>query len=352
MMNADGSESPPAMDGQPQTASASGYEAAGRLVLESGRIQTGHFDSRAGQFDIPRGEREQRALYQAALRADARNEHITTATRWLLDNYHTIAETYRHLHRDLGPSFLRALPRGEFAGPEPIPRVLALAWDFVALSDGDLREHCFAEFIAGAQQVDWLTIGELWSLPSMLRHVLLLRMLRLSAETENARRGRREANAAIDRLMARGDPQTEDFDLHVPQAALHNPAFVAQVIYRLHSRLDRSHALAAQLATRLELHGTTVEQALIAEHDRQTANNVTAGHVIRALRRLDEIDWRDWFEATSRTEAILREDPDYGRLSPRTRNLVRNRIDRIEVKLRDRLDRSYRATIAETSSRG
>lgn len=297
-MNADGSDFVPDEDGGAWSAPL-GFEAAGRVVLERGRVQDPGFDQRAARFDIAKAEREQRACYEAALRADAGDEHITTATRWLLDNYHTIAETYRHLHRDLGPGFLRSLPRGFYAEGRAIPRVLALAWDYVALTDGDLRERSFSEFITGAQQVDWLTIGELWCLPSMLRHVLLLRMLRLSEETESSRRGRRSANAAIDLLVAKPDPGPQDFDKAVPDAALQQPAYVAQVIYRLHARLDRHHAIAEQLAQRLAAQGTTVERALIAEQTRQTANNVTAGHVIRSLKRLDEIDWREWFEATS-----------------------------------------------------
>ncbi|MTH76966.1 GH36-type glycosyl hydrolase domain-containing protein [Paracoccus aestuariivivens] len=328
-MNADGGEFLPDDEGGPFSAIPSGFEAAGRWVFERGKLQTRHFDYRAARFDVTQAEREQRDCYQAALRADAETEHITTATRWLLDNYHTIAETYRHLHRDLSPGFLRSLPRGQFAGTEPIPRVLALAWDYVALTDGELRERSFSDFIAGAQQVEWLTIGELWCLPSMLRYVLLLRMLRLSLLTETARQGRRDANAAVDRLMAKSDPAPSDFDLAITHDALQNPAFVAQVIYRLHSKLDRSHTLTEKLSKRLELRNSTVEQALIAEQTRQTENNVTAGHVIRSLKRLDEINWREWFEATSRTEAILRDDPDHLRLAPRTRNQIRNRIEMI-----------------------
>lgn len=309
---------------------ASVFEAAGRAVLEQQRLQIPGFDPRAARFELGQAARDQRLLYQAALRADAESEHITTATRWLLDNYHTIAETYRHLTRDLSPAFLRSLPRGQFQPvAEPIPRVLALAWDYAAMTDGDLRERSFADFIAGAQQVDWLTIGELWSLPSMLRYALLLRMLRLSDETERARRGRREANAAMDRLMAMDEPGPADFDQAVPGPALQNAAFVAQVIYRVHAGLDRTHAITEQLARRLAAQGRTAEQVMAGEQTRQTANNVTAAHIIRALKRLDEINWREWFEATSRTEAILREDPDHQRLAPQTRNAIRNRIEMI-----------------------
>ena len=270
------------------------------------------------------------AAYRASATELESGRSVVPAAEWLLDNYHTIAETYRHLTRDLSPAFLRSLPRGQFQPvAEPIPRVLALAWDYAAMTDGDLRERSFADFIAGAQQVDWLTIGELWSLPSMLRYALLLRMLRLSDETERARRGRREANAAMDRLMAMDEPGPADFDQAVPGPALQNAAFVAQVIYRVHAGLDRTHAITEQLARRLAAQGRTAEQVMAGEQTRQTANNVTAAHIIRALKRLDEINWREWFEATSRTEAILREDPDHQRLAPQTRNAIRNRIEMI-----------------------
>lgn len=332
-MNADGNEMGPLDQIAPeplvQTGAQPGYEAAGRYVVERGALSRSGVDQRASHFDIKQAEAEQRRLYQAALEADAQGEHITTATRWLLDNFHTIAETYRHLHRDLGPAFLKSLPRREFRGDGTIPRVLALALDYVAISDSDLRERSLDEFIAGAQQVDWLTIGELWSLPSMLRYVLLLRMLRLSEATESARHGRRDANAAIDRLMAIPEPTPQDFENAVPPTMLVNAAYVVQVIYRIHSGLGRTHDIASELAARLEARGDTAETLLAAEQTRQTENNVTAGHIIRALKRLDEINWRDWFEQASRIEAILREDPDHLRLAPATRNMVRTRVETI-----------------------
>ena len=306
-----------------------GFEAAGRAVLDQHRLHPPGPDARTLGFDLRAAGRRQRELYESALRADAAGEHITTATRWLLDNYHILAEAYRHLQRDMGPGFLRSLPREEFTPGGLMPRVLALAWDHVAMTDADLREACLSAYVGGAQQVAWLTIGELWSLPSMLRYVLLQRMLRLSEETERSRHGRREANAAMDRLMAVHDPRPEDFDRLVPPGALEDRAFVAQLVYRIHAGLERSHVVAAELARRLEAQGQTAEQVLIEEQSRQTANNVTAANVVRALRRIDEIDWRDWFEAMSRVEAILREDPDHLRLSPATRNTIRERIETI-----------------------
>src|SRR5512146_829764 len=50
-----------------------------------------------------------RAVY-TVLAADAREEAMSPAAEWLLDNFHVIAAAARDIHHDLPPSFFRRLP--------------------------------------------------------------------------------------------------------------------------------------------------------------------------------------------------------------------------------------------------
>ena len=60
-----------------------------------------------------------RAVY-TALAEDGRQEAMSPAAEWLLDNFHIIAAASRDIHHDLPPSFIKRLPQiaaDEFAGP-------------------------------------------------------------------------------------------------------------------------------------------------------------------------------------------------------------------------------------------
>jgi len=288
-------------------------------------------------FNIRRREAEQRAQTLDALRAVGENQHITPATEWLIDNHHVISEAYRHLHRDLNARFLRSLPKVQVAGNGAIPRAFALGWEYVALSDSHLGEASLAEFVKAAQGIDWLTIGELWALPSMLRFVLLENILRLSRRTHDARMDRLRANADADRLLGVGEDAgkgvegkgADDFDRIVLDEHLRRIPYAAQLIYRLHDGFSSSAATIARLSERLAAFDLTPEKVLADEQMRQASGTITAGNIIRSLRWIDEHDWQEWFEAFSRVEALLHRDPDHARLSPETRNAVRDRIEMI-----------------------
>ena len=67
-----------------------------------------------------------------ALADDARQEALSPAAEWLLDNFHIITAAERDIHHDLPPAFFKRLPRvaaDEFAG---WPRIYALALELIA----------------------------------------------------------------------------------------------------------------------------------------------------------------------------------------------------------------------------
>jgi hypothetical protein len=116
-----------------------------------------------------------RALRQVymTLAEDARQEAMSPAAEWLLDNFHVIAAAARDIYHDLPPGFFRRLPHvasDEFAG---LPRIYALARELIGSSAGRLDAQRLQRFISAFQSVTPLTIGELWALPSALKLALL-----------------------------------------------------------------------------------------------------------------------------------------------------------------------------------
>ena len=161
----------------------------------------------------------------SALADDARQEAMSPAAEWLLDNFHIIAAAARDIHHDLPPSFFKRLPRvasDEFAG---LPRIYALALELIGCSAGRLEAQRLQRFIGAFQSITPLTMGELWAWPSALK-LALLDHLRMRADGLAASRAHR---MAADRLAT--EFETEPTRLHAWPKQVHH-AFVTRLLQR------------------------------------------------------------------------------------------------------------------------
>ncbi len=94
--------------------------------------------------------RENAAVLLGAYRSSATalraGQSVTPAAEWLLDNYHLVEQQIRQITDDLPPGFYRQLPKladGPFAG---YPRVLGLAWAYVAHTDSLVSPPILARY--------------------------------------------------------------------------------------------------------------------------------------------------------------------------------------------------------------
>src|SRR6476620_827192 len=94
------------------------------------------------------------------------DERATTpAAEWLVDNFHIVEEVLNEIRTDLPRGFYRKLPtlaEGPFAGA---PRVLELAWSYVAHTDSRFDAVTLQRFVLAFQRTDALRISELWAVP-------------------------------------------------------------------------------------------------------------------------------------------------------------------------------------------
>ena len=118
--------------------------------------------------------------YRTIAKAISEEQAITPAAEWLIDNYHIVERQIRDIRSDLPPGYYRQLPKlaeGPFAG---YPRVLGVAWAFVAHTDSRFDPEILARYVRAYQEVQPLTIGELWAVPITLRIVLVENLRRLA----------------------------------------------------------------------------------------------------------------------------------------------------------------------------
>src|SRR5258708_20684118 len=137
---------------------------------------------------------------------------ITPAAEWLLDNFPVVEAQIRDIWGDLPPSFYRELPKLADGPFEGYPRVLGLAWAFVAHTDSRFDRQMLLRFVRAYQHVQPLTIGELWAVAITLRIVLVENLRRAAEGIANRLAARREADALADRLLGvdGGAPEAAD----------------------------------------------------------------------------------------------------------------------------------------------
>ena len=274
------------------------------------------------------------AVLLAAYRASAAEleggRAVVPAAEWLLDNYHLVEAQIREIRDDLPPGYYRLLPKlaaGPFAG---YPRVFGLAWAFVAHTDSHFDPVVLRRFIAAYQQVQPLTIGELWAVAITLRIVLVENLRRLADQITEGRRDRADAQALANRLLASGHARSAlqgDIDTRAPGPL--SELFAAQLAKRLRDQDPHTTPALGWLEERLREQGTSVEEVVAHAQQRQGASNVTVRNVITSMRLISDIDWADLFERVSLVDARLRTHGGFAEMDFATRNLYRSAIEQL-----------------------
>ena len=271
------------------------------------------------------------AAYRAIGAAVGEGRSITPAAEWLLDNYHLVEEQIHEIRADLPAGFYRQLPRladGPFVG---YPRVFGLAWAYMAHSDSRFDPESLRLFVSAYQRVQPLTIGELWAVAITLRIVLVENLRRAASRIVGSRAARQDADGVADRLLGQNGYAAESDALsrRGSTGASFPPAFVVQLVLRLRDQDPDTTPARQWLDERLSSQGTTADEIVQEEHQRQGTSNVTVRNIITSMRLLSDIDWSEFFESVSLVDELLRSTSGFAAMDFASRNLYRRAIEQL-----------------------
>src|ERR1700733_1064806 len=271
------------------------------------------------------------AAYRTIGAAVGEGRSITPAAEWLLDNYHLVEEQIREIRADLPPGFYRQLPRladGPFAG---YPRVFGIAWAYIAHSDSRFDPNSLRLFVRAYQRVQALTIGELWAVAITLRIVLVENLRRAAARIVSSRAARQDADSAADRLLGVNGYAAEPDALARRGAtgASFPPAFVVQLMLRLRDQDPNTTPARQWLEERLNSQGTTADEIVQEEHQRQGTSNVTVRNIITSMRLLSDVAGPEFFESVSLVDELLRAKSGFAAMDFASRDLYRRAIEQL-----------------------
>ncbi len=269
--------------------------------------------------------------YRSMVQAIDEGRSITPAAEWLIDNYHLIEKQIRELRSDLPPEYYRQLPKlatGPFAG---YPRVFGLAWAFVAHTDSRFDVELMFRYVRAYQEVQFLTIGELWAVPLTLRIVLIENLRRIAQQIVDSRTARQQADGLANRLLG-VDGRIVDPVLAIRadlEGARLSDAFAVQLVHRLRDQDPKFTPALTWLDQRLAAQGMTADTVVRDEHRKQGAANVTMRNIITSLRLISDVDWKDLFERASLVDAALAAHGEFQDMDFSTRNLYRSAIEEL-----------------------
>ena len=271
------------------------------------------------------------SAYRSIVVAVEENRAITPAAEWLIDNYHVVEKQLLQISTDLPPGYYRQLPKlltGPFAG---YPRVFGIAWAFVAHTDSSFESDMFVSYINAYQDVQPLTIGELWAVSITLQIVLIENLRRLAQQITRGRSARRDADGLADRLLGVSGHAAESAssvfakrgNKPLPQA------FAVQLEHRLRDQDPKVTPALTWLDDRLSEQGMTAETVVRDVHRNQGAANVTVRNVMTSLRVIVEVDWQELFERTCIVDRVLADGDRFREMDFATRTLYRAAVEQL-----------------------
>ncbi|WP_196503322.1 GH36-type glycosyl hydrolase domain-containing protein [Aestuariivirga litoralis] len=263
------------------------------------------------------------------LGAIAREEPITPAAEWLADNFYSISQHALQVQEDLPRDYYQRLPKLANGHLEMCPRIMAVAWAYIAHTDSHFNANTLAEFVTAYQKVSPLALGELWATPIYLRILLIDNAARIARRTFISMQARR---AATDLAIEFGG-QTSTLD--AARAALEKLEDHAKrsFLVQLLSAARAHHGLTSEAVDELRsLYDHTPFDHAVAvqeEHGRQTANNLSMQNIFTSLKRISEQDWVKWIESVSAVDQKLGTSAGYKTCDSATRTSYRRAVEEL-----------------------
>jgi cyclic beta-1,2-glucan synthetase len=269
--------------------------------------------------------------YRMTAKSAAAGRVITPAAEWLIDNYYLVEREIREIRSSLPPGYYRQLPKllaGPFAG---YPRVFGVAWAFVAHTDSHFDADMLCRFVRAYQEVQPLTIGELWAVAITLRIVLVENLRRMAELIIRSGDARQDANSVADRLLGVGGHAAEPASTVLSQRPGTNlpDAFAVQLVRRLRDQDPRITPALTWLDQHLAAQGSTADTIVHDEHQRQGAAVVTVRNIITSMRMISNTDWPELFERISLVDDMLCAGGAFRDMDFPTRNLYRSAIEEL-----------------------
>ena len=302
-----------------------------RTLAAAQRVGVG---SERGQPIGPRVRDNGRVLvesYRVLAQAIREERTITPAAEWLVDNFSIVDEQIREIRDDLPSDYYRELPKLVGGHLEGYPRVLGLAWAYIAHTDSRFDPESLRRMVRAYQEVEPLTTGELWAIAISLRILLVENLRRIAERIVRSRADRQTADELADRLIGLVDDEASTMSAASRRTSLAHlsTAGRVQLFQRLRDQDPAVTPALRELEPLLTSEDTTAEELVQLQHQRMAMMNVTVRNVITSMRLISWFDWADFVESVGLVDELLRRESRFAEMDFATRNRYRDAVEQL-----------------------
>ncbi len=273
-------------------------------------------------------------VYAELSAAAARGTDVGPSGDWLLDNFHVVREHASHVEESLPESYFRELALVLNGPLAEYPRVYEIAITLISHTEGRIDAADVELFVAAYQEKTPLSLGELWAVPSMLRLGLIESVRRMALRSAQRVEEVELADKWAQRILRTSDGSEagmRDALASVVEARPSvQPAFVSRLLQQLRATAGATAPLVG-LERWFAEEGIGPTEASTRAAERLALTTLMMANSITSLRRIAQLDWRDFVESLSAVEVILRKDPEgeYAGMTFATRDSYRHAVERI-----------------------
>ncbi len=285
-------------------------------------------------------------------------EEVIPSAEWILDNIYLIEKEFKTIKHNLPYSYFEKLPNIEIEGIS-YPRIYSFAKDYIDVNQSIKDDEDPIKFINNLNED--FTIGELWAFPLMLRIALIINLALIVNDMvvlQKQRLGAKDlANIVIDYyenkniesllskieekypIINRNNDNENEINYLGEDKSLHDGLFSPEFIDKFFSILrdnsiedERIYNFALKRLKAEE--NSSFEKEIIKEHIKEGSIATAIGLNINSLRIMDSINWKKFFQETSKAEKLLMKDPAgvYNNMDFETKDYYRHKVEEISNK--------------------
>lgn len=252
-------------------------------------------------------------------------QYVTPAAEWLLDNFHLVEAQLQQIQEGVPRRYYADLPKLVDKPLEGLPRVYGIAWAYVAHTDSVLDPVLFTAFLRAYQQVNQLSLGELWALPTTLRVVLLENLRRVADQIAEGKAAREAAHAVWD-----AEGSLAENDLNALLVSMRSRGLERGFLTQLWQRVpDQPSDANALLVYWINLHCANGLGLIADSQTAQVSTNLTISNIINSLRLIGQMELRELIEPVSSALQVLQQLPSFALESEGTRQQITQAMEKV-----------------------
>lgn len=270
--------------------------------------------------------------YRADLKAKL---NIPSAGEWLIDNLYLINEQAAFVCRNFPASYYARLPvltSGSMRGTRRIYAIIIALLDY---SGGRCDLKSLVKFLEAYQEVQPLTMGELWAVPLLLRAAIINKLCRIFEEINGQALPKSQIKVFTKYVIPFLKINVSDKIHHIisgieKKLDLTNPLVLVHLTHYLREHIE-SLPLLRWLEARTATQKISLPRLVEQESAKQAQYRVTVGQLFTSLHEITSTIWEHYFEELSLVEKYLRQDPAgvYPKMDFTSRDYMRHILEKI-----------------------